>query len=61
VATVNDIIARATYTRKKDARYAYVAPFYRQAKDVAWSYLKHYAGGVITKIRETPMPSVGCI
>ena len=28
---------------RKDGRYAYVAPFYNQAKDIAWSYLKQYA------------------
>lgn len=47
VACVNDLIARALYTPKENARYAYIAPFYRQAKDVAWSYLKHYAKDII--------------
>ena len=55
VACVNDIVARALYTKKKDARYAYVAPFYRQAKDIAWVYLKNYAAGAITKIRESEL------
>lgn len=40
VACINDVVTRATYTQKKNARYAYIAPFYRQAKDVAWVYLK---------------------
>jgi len=43
VASVNELLIRALYTPKKDARYAYIAPFYRQAKDVAWSYLKDAA------------------
>ena len=47
VACVNEIITRAAYTQKKNARFAYIAPFYRQAKDVAWVYLKEFAGGLI--------------
>lgn len=43
VASVNELLIRALYTPKKNARYAYIAPFYRQAKDVAWSYLKEAA------------------
>lgn len=55
VACINDLIARALYTKKKNARYAYVAPFYRQAKDVAWEYLKQYAGSAAVKIRESQL------
>jgi hypothetical protein len=55
VACVNDLIARALYTKKKNARYAYVAPFYRQAKDVAWTYLKEFGGDAIAKIRESAL------
>ncbi len=55
VACVNDLIAKALYTPKKSARYAYVAPFYRQAKDVAWQYLKEFGGGAIAKIRESQL------
>jgi len=55
VACINELIARATYTNKSDARYAYIAPFYRQAKDVAWQYLKNYGEGVVTKIRESEL------
>jgi len=29
-----------------DGRFAYVAPYYAQAKDVAWGYLKRYASKV---------------
>src|SRR6266446_3365291 len=28
---------------KTDGRYAYIAPLFNQAKDIAWTYLKHYA------------------
>lgn len=55
VACVNDVVARGLYTQKKDARFAYIAPFYRQAKDIAWQYLKNYAAGAITKVRESEL------
>ena len=55
VACVNDIGARALYTQKTQARYAYLAPFYRQAKDVAWNYLKFFLKPVIRKIRESEL------
>src|SRR5262245_58553364 len=43
VATINDLLKRAVTDRKEDGRYAYIAPFFAQAKDVAWHYLKRYA------------------
>jgi hypothetical protein len=52
---VNDLGARAIYTQKEHARYASLAPFYRQAKDVAWSYLKQYLKPVIAKTRESEL------
>lgn len=55
VACVNELLARAAYTQKKNARYAYVAPFYRQAKDVAWVYVKEYGGDLLVKIRESEL------
>jgi phage terminase large subunit len=55
VACVNDLVTRALYTNKKDARYAYIAPFYRQAKEVAWKYLKDATKGVSVKISESTL------
>lgn len=55
VACINELVARAAYNTKKGARYAYLAPFYRQAKDVAWQYLKEYAKPLIKKIRESEL------
>jgi hypothetical protein len=45
VGTINDTLKRALLNDRTDPppRYAYVAPTYSQAKDVAWSYLKHYS------------------
>jgi hypothetical protein len=54
VACVNELIIRGLYTRKKNARYAYVAPYRQQAKEIAWTYLKEFT----TDIRvETPRES----
>ena len=41
VACINELIARAI--QKPGGRFAYVAPFFRQAKAVAWDYLKTFA------------------
>jgi hypothetical protein len=46
VACVHDINRAALSTTKKSARFAYVAPFYAQAKDVAWNYAKEAAAPV---------------
>lgn len=43
VATINDLIWRAIHCDKPEGRYAYIAPLFNQAKDVAWMYLKRYA------------------
>ena len=42
VATLNDLIKRAITDGKQDGRYGYIAPYYSQAKSVAWDYLKYY-------------------
>ena len=46
VATINDMLRRAV-TGPKNGRYAYVAPFFVQAKDVAWAYLKRFAAPIL--------------
>ena len=48
VGCINDAIRAAlTNTRAfPPPRYSYVAPTYTQAKDVAWSYLKHYSAPI---------------
>ena len=40
VACVADLIDAALRCQKPNPRFAYVAPYYSQAKDVAWVYLK---------------------
>lgn len=46
VLAVNQLIKCALTCQKPRPRFAYIAPFRNQAKDIAWSYLKHYAGVV---------------
>jgi phage terminase large subunit len=55
VATVMDLITRALATSKKDARYAYIAPYFGQAKAVAWDYLKRYSRPIAEKFSESEL------
>ena len=50
VAAIHDLVDAALRLSLKDGRFAYVAPYYAQAKDVAWVYLKRAVG---------PIPGVG--
>lgn len=47
VATINDKLQRAVASPLPHGRYAYVAPFLAQAKEVAWEYLKRFAGPIL--------------
>ncbi len=46
VATVMDLTIKAIECKKKEPRFAYIAPTYTQAKDVAWSYIKEYVQAI---------------
>lgn len=47
VGTVNTLIKRAvTNTKFRAPNYAYVAPFLKQAKMIAWEYLKYYTAKI---------------
>lgn len=46
VACVADLIYGALLTRKQDARYAYIAPQFNQAKDIAWLYVKRLTADI---------------
>ena len=46
VACVNDLIRAALRCQKPRPRFAYLAPFFRQAKAVAWDYIRHYAAPI---------------
>lgn len=42
-SAIHECVIRALYTPKMDARYAYIAPFRQQAKEIGWIYLKQAA------------------
>lgn len=46
VATINHLIREALITDRQDFRGAYISPFYRQSKSVAWDYVKRYTAVV---------------
>jgi phage terminase large subunit len=46
VACIMDLIIRALANTQREPRYAYIAPTYTQAKDVAWAYLKEYTAAI---------------
>lgn len=46
VLAVNHLIDDALRCEKPRPRYGYLAPTYRQAKSIAWDYLKHYTSGI---------------
>ena len=43
VACINDIIYKALIEGKEDGRYAYLAPYYAQAKSIAFDYLMRFS------------------
>lgn len=46
VACINELIKAALTCQRQEPRFAYVAPYYTQAKDVAWTYLKRFAAPI---------------
>ena len=52
VWAINHILRDAILSKKPNPRYAYMAPTYRQAKNVAWDYLKQFAGDLLGRLRD---------
>lgn len=48
VASVNELIKGAALCDRPNPRFAYIAPLYKQAKDIAWTYLKQ---GVVPLVK----------
>lgn len=48
VARINKLVKAAALCEKPDPRFGYLAPYFVQAKDIAWNYLKHYASPVMS-------------
>lgn len=56
VGVLNDMVGRALRTPKKNAFYAYLAPYYGQAKQASWMYLKQSVATIPgVKIRESDL------
>ena len=56
VACVQKLIKAAIDFQGKDGRFAYIAPTYAQAKDVAWTYLKQFTADLPgMEIRESDL------
>ena len=55
VATICDTIRRAVMEKKPDGRYAYIAPYYAQAKNIAWDYLLKFAAPAIVKANQSEL------
>lgn len=55
VACINDLIYRALTEDKENARYAYIAPYYAQAKSIAWDYLQRFAKPVMAKSNQSEL------
>lgn len=47
VARINRLIKEAATCTRENPRFGYLAPYYIQAKDIAWNYLKHYSHPII--------------
>lgn len=55
VGALNDQIKRAVTLNKPHGRYAYVAPYLSQAKEIAWDYLKRYAAPILVDKNEAEL------
>jgi hypothetical protein len=54
VGSVNHLIKKATQNKLRAPKYAYIAPFQKQARMIAWSYLKFYTSPIPgIKVNET--------
>jgi len=51
VACIAELVIRALYTKKKQAQFAYVAPFRSQAKAVGWAYLVQMTAGLAIDVK----------
>ena len=55
VSCLNDALYRAIMEGKEDGRYAYVAPYYAQAKTIAWDYLLKFSRPVLAKANQSEL------
>jgi hypothetical protein len=55
VLCINDLIYKALMDDKEDGRYAYIAPYYSQAKNIAWDYLVRFSQPVLKKANQSEL------
>ena len=55
VLCINDLIYRALIDDKEDGRYAYVAPYFAQAKSIAFDYLVRFSRPVVAKVNQSEL------
>ena len=55
VLCINDLIYRALIEDKENGRYAYVAPYYAQAKSIAFDYLVQFSKPVVSKVNQSEL------
>ena len=55
VSCINELIYKALIEGKEDGRYAYVAPYYSQAKNIAWDYLLRFSQPVLKKANQSEL------
>ena len=56
VCMLNHLIRAALQNTLVNPRYAYIAPTYKQAKSIAWDYMKMFAGAIpTTRFNETEL------
>ena len=61
VARINKLIRRAAIATINAPRFGYLAPYYIQAKDIAWNYLKSYSRPILElggKVNESELSVV---
>lgn len=46
ILCINELVDKCLRNNKPNPRYAYFAPFYAQAKKIAWDYLKEYTRNI---------------
>ena len=56
VCMINHLIRSALLSKNKNPRYAYIAPTFKQAKSIAWDYMKQFTAKIpYTKFNETEL------
>ena len=55
VLCILDLLYKALMDNKEDGRYAYIAPYYSQAKNIAWDYLLKFSKPVMAKANQSEL------